>query len=621
MPTVPSGPDTHPDPDSPHALSGSAVRRSLLLLGRGLKSQPRPFAIAIGASVGYGIAMVASGWALGQVTDRVVVPALTGPGISSSTLWAAGAILLVIAAATAVGVALRRTFAGVAALGVQAGHRRAVTRQYLRLPMTWHRKHPAGQLLSNANADAETAGFVFGPLPFALGVIAMIVVASGAMLAADPFLGAIGISMLPLILVANAVYRRRMAPAVTQVQHERAVVSDVAHESFEAAAVVKSLGTVEIEEERFTAAADRLRAANVGVGRIRSVFDPVIDLLPALATLLVLAVGSSRVAARAIETGDVITASYLLTVLAIPVRAIGFVLGDLPRSLVGHDRISRVIDARGYLSEGDRTLDDADGVHLAVEAVTLRAPDADSPDGQRTILNDVSFEVPAGRTLAIVGSTGAGKSTLVDLLARLRDPSEGVVRYDGVDLREIRSGNRTGTVALVAQQAFVFEDTVRDNVTLGDGTEDRPFSDEEVWKALRIACADSFVDALPDGLDTVIGERGASLSGGQRQRLAIARALIRRPRLLLLDDATSALDPVVEQAILTGLREIAGDVTVVVVAYRNATIALADTVLHLDRGQVTGTGSHAELLASDPGYRRLVTAYQRERDERAEVSG
>ncbi|QOR72317.1 ABC transporter ATP-binding protein [Ruania alkalisoli] len=618
MPTVPSGPDRS-DPDRPHALAGSAIRRSLLLLGRGLRSQPRAFTIAIGASVGYGVALVASGWALGQVTDQIVVPALTG-GVSPGTPWLAGVALLVIAVATAVGVALRRTFAGVGALGVQAGHRRAVTRQYLRLPMTWHRKHPAGQLLSNANADAETAGFVFGPLPFALGVIAMILVASGAMLAADPVLGAIGISMLPLILVANAVYRRKMAPAVTEVQHERAVVSDVAHESFEAAAVVKSLGTVDVEEERFAAAADRLRRANVRVGRIRSVFDPVIDLLPALATLVVLALGAIRVSSGHIGTGDVVTASYLLTVLAIPVRAIGFVLGDLPRSLVGHDRISRVIDARGYLPEGQRVLSGGGGMRLDAESVTLRVPDTDSPHGERTIVREVGFAVPAGHTLAIVGRTGAGKSSLVDLLARLRDPSEGVVRYDGVDVRDLCSAHRTATVALVAQQAFVFEDTVRDNVTLGDGPADRPFTDEEVWKALRIACADAFVDALPDGLDTVIGERGASLSGGQRQRLAIARALIRRPRLLLLDDATSALDPVVEQSILTGLREIAGDVTVVMVAYRNATIALADTVLHLDRGQVTGMGSHDDLLAADAGYRRLVTAYQRDRDERTEAS-
>ncbi|UFU04394.1 ABC transporter ATP-binding protein/permease [Ruania suaedae] len=617
MPTVPPGPARTP-PDRPHTLTGGAVRRSFLLLGRGLRTQPRAFAIAIGASVGYGLAMVASGWALGQVTDRVIVPALSGGEVPTGAVWRAGLALLAIAAATAVGVALRRTFAGVAALGVQAGHRRAVTRQYLRLPMTWHRRHPAGQLLSNANADAETAGFVFGPLPFALGVVAMILVASGAMLAADPVLGAIGVSMLPVILLVNAVYRRRMAPAVTRVQHERAVVSDVAHESFEAAAVVKSLGTVEVEEERFAAAADRLRAANVGVGRIRSVFDPVIDLLPALATLLVLALGAARVAAGHIETGDVVTASYLLTVLAIPVRAIGFVLGDLPRSLVGHDRISRVIDARGYLPDGAFPLPGTSGLAVQVRAATLRVPDADSPEGHRTILRDVSLDVPAGRTLAVVGSTGSGKSSLVDLLARLRDPSEGVVRYDGVDVTQLSGAQRTAGVALVSQQAFVFEDSVRDNVTLGEGAAS-DFSDEEVWTALRIACADGFVDALPHGLDTVIGERGASLSGGQRQRLAIARALIRRPRLLLLDDATSALDPVVEQSILTGLRELATGVTVVMVAYRNATIALADTVLHLDRGQVTGVGPHARLLAEDPGYRQLVTAYQRGRDERAEV--
>jgi len=592
-----------------YALPGGAVRRSLLLIGRGIRSQPKTFALAIGASALWGLAFVAVGWLLGRLTDDVVVPALTGEDVGTGRIVGAGLVLLGLAVTTAVTVAGRRIWAGIGAVDVQAGHRRLVTRQYLRLPMSWHRSHPTGQLLSNANSDAESAGYVFMPLPFALGVIVMVIGATAAMFASDVVLGFIGMTVLPLVLAVNAVYRRWMTPAITQVQAERAEVSDVAHESFEAATIVKSLGTEQVEEDRFAEATDRLREANVRVGRIRSVFDPVIDLMPALATLAVLVVGVHRVSAGEALTGDVITASYLLTILTFPVRAIGFVLGDLPRSLVGHDRISRVIDARGYLEPGHVDLTGTGGLHLETEHVRLEVGrGAES----RLLLDDVSLVVPPGGTLAVVGSTGAGKSTLVDVLLRMTDATEGVVRYDGVDVRALSERSRTEAAALVAQTAFVFEDTVRANITLADPGASA-ITDEQVWEALRLARADAFIRELPGGLEEVLGERGTSLSGGQRQRIAIARALVRQPRLLVLDDATSAVDPQVEQAILANLREQA--CTVVVIAYRNATIALADRVLHLEAGRVVDVGTHAELLARDPGYAEIVTAYARDREE------
>lgn len=605
-----------------YSLPGGAVRRSFLLLGRGLRSQPLTFAIAIGASAIWGLGFVALGYMLGQITDDVVVPALTGGDITSAEIWRAGLLLLGIGVLTAVAVAGRRIWAGIGSLDVQAGHRRLVTGQYLRLPMSWHRAHPTGQLLSNANADSEAAGFVFMPLPAALGVVVMVIGATAAMFTADAALGLIGATVLPLVLVVNVVYRRFMVPAISSVQHERAVVSDVAHESFEAATIVKSLGTEDVEERRFADASHRLRAANVRVGRIRSVFDPVIDLLPALATLTVLVVGVHRIGSGAALVGDVVMASYLLSILTFPVRMIGFVLGDLPRSLVGHDRISRVIDARGYLEEGTESLPSEGGLDLEVEHVRLEVGRARTP-----ILKDVSFRVDPGQTLAIVGSTGAGKSTLVDVLMRMTDPTDGVVRYDGVDVRALTDASRTQAASLVAQTPFVFEDTVRANITLADHepapAADPPpsavpgghaISDEEVWEALRLAHADSFVRNLPGGLEEVVGERGTTLSGGQRQRLAIARALVRHPRLLVMDDATSAVDPEVEQSILANLRR--QRCTVVLVAYRNATIALADQVLHLDGGRVVDIGTHAELTSRDPGYAAIVTAYADQRAER-----
>jgi ATP-binding cassette, subfamily B, bacterial len=269
-----------------------------------------------------------------------------------------------------------------------------------------------------------------------------------------------------------------------------------------------------------------------------------------------------------------------------------------------------VLRATGALPYGDaRPAPRPAPAELAVRRVSY------AYDGDRDTLHEISLDVAPGRTVAVVGPTGSGKSTLASLLIRLVDPRTGEILVDGVDSRDLAHGVLADTVALVFQEAFIFEDTVRDNVTLS-----RPVSDEEIWAALRVAQADGFVAALPAGLDSVVGERGATLSGGQRQRLALARAVVRRPRLLVLDDATSAVDPDVEQRILAGLREADLPSTVVVVAYRRATIALADEVVYVERGQVVARGTHRELLVSTPGYHNLLTAYERDAAERAALA-
>jgi ATP-binding cassette subfamily B protein len=302
-----------------------------------------------------------------------------------------------------------------------------------------------------------------------------------------------------------------------------------------------------------------------------------------------------------------VTIAYLLTIVSFPIRSIGWLLGEFPRSVVGFRRVSRVLEATGQMPFGTESLTDTPGrgarlqvEHLGYEYVA----------GQR-LLDDLSFEVAPGRSLAVVGATASGKSTLTSLLTRLVDPVRGRILVDGVDLRDLAAGELSADVAVVPQTAFLFDDDVRGNVTLGA---DVP--DEEVWAALRDAQADGFVAALPRGLDTRLGERGTSLSGGQRQRISLARALVRRPRLLILDDATSAVDPEVEQRILAALRrsgpERPSDTTLVVVAYRKATIALADEVVYLLDGRVADRGTHHELLARNPGYARLVNAYETE---------
>jgi ATP-binding cassette, subfamily B, bacterial len=586
-------------PVGEQAAHRSVLRRGFGVLATGIREQPRIFALAVLGAAVYGGATVAAAWVLGRVVGSVIVPAFRDGRSTTGALVAAAAAIFGVSVLKSVGIVGRRLGAAVMQYRLQASYRRRVTRQYLRLPLGWHHRHPTGQLLSNANADVEAVWYPIAPLPMAVGVLVMLVVAGAAMLLTDVVLALVAFLVFPAIFGLNVAYQRRLSPRATRAQQLRARVSEVAHESFDGALVVKTLGREAEETRRFARVAAELRDAQIAVGRVRGVFDPVLEALPSLGVLAVLLVGSARISAGQLDAADLVQVAYLFTLLAFPVRAIGWVLGELPRSVVGWDRVRGVLDATGGLPYGDTPAPAGDG------PAALEVREARFAYAGTDVLHDVSFAAAPGAVVAVVGPTGSGKSTLTTLLVRLVDPASGAVLLDGVDARELPRGGVAAVAALVPQGAFLFDDTVRGNVTLG-----ADIADDRVWWALRVAQADGFVAALPHGLETRIGERGATLSGGQRQRLALARAVVRRPRLLVLDDATSAVDTSVEEAILTGLRRAALPSTVVVVASRKATIALADEVVYVEHGRVLDRGPHAELLARSQGYRRLVTAYE-----------
>jgi ABC-type multidrug transport system fused ATPase/permease subunit len=581
------------------------IRRGLGVLWVAVKEQPKIFAISAVGSALFGLMTIAQAYVFGRITERVIVPSIRDGHARTGYLVAAFCAVIATAILKVVGIIARRLGAGVMQYRLQAIYRQRVTRRYLELPLSWHQKHPTGELLSNANSDVEATWYPIAPFPFAVGVLFMLVVTLGLLFVTDPVLAVVGSIVFPAIAVLTVYYSRAMSPLMTQAQEQRGEVSTIAHESFDGALVVKTLGREQHETDRFRAKSLELRDTMVAVGRVRGLFDPVMEALPVLGVLVVLLVGTSRVGSGHIDSGQLVRVAYLFTLLAFPVRALGWVLNELPRSVVGWDRVQRVLTATGAQVYGDKRVDDGGPTGLTVEAVCFAY-------GDTRVLQEVAFDVTPGRTVALVGPTGSGKSTLASLLVRLVDPSTGTVHYDDIDVRELAPGALAEVASLVPQQTFLFDDTVRGNVTLG-----ADLSEDDVWAALRTAQAERFVSALPAGLDTLVGERGTTLSGGQRQRIALARAVVRRPRLLVLDDATSSVDPSVEQRILAGLRDSDIASTVVVIAYRRATIALADEVVFLDEGRVTARGTHAELLRSSDGYRDLVTAYERAEAERA----
>lgn len=578
--------------------------RSILVDGARLvagfvRRHPVAFSVAVFGSANFAAAIVVSAVVVGRITDRLIVPVLAAGEPPGGELAAAGWALVGISTWKSVGILVRRTGATWMQGRSQAEVRARLVEHLLTLELRWFRRRSTGDLLAVSDSDAAQSTYVLGPLPFATGAFLLLVGSVVIVGLIDPILGALTLlGLVGKVTIDIAGAWRTFAP-FQDVQRLRGATSGVAHESIDGALTVKALGRETLEVERFRRASEALRDRLIDVARTFTLFDAVVDAVPAVTTVLVLFVGAVRVGAGAVTAGDLITVAYLLSLAAFPLRLIGFVLWEVAGSLAAYRRVEGVLSIREEVRYGTAPPREGAAADVRAEGVSFEY------ERGVPVLEGVDLVIESGTTVAVVGATGSGKSTFAALLARLWDPSSGRIVLDGRDLRSLERRALTREVALVGQEVFLFDDTIRGNIAFG-----LDVSDAEVEEAAWMAGAHDFIVDLPQGYDTRVGERGVSLSGGQRQRIALARALVRRPRLLILDDATSAVDPSVEAQILARLKEADSPATMVVVAYRRSSIALADEVVYLEDGRVVARGTHDDLVFRVPGYARLLRAYQ-----------
>jgi ATP-binding cassette subfamily B protein len=548
-------------------------------------------AVSIVLAVGSQAAQIALIWVTKHVIDSALAPRDT------HKLWVFVWAIVLLGLFRALLMAGRRLISGKQALAVEMDLRQGLYAHLVRLSFGFYDRHQTGQVMSRATVDLQGVRFFLGyGLIFFFQNVLTVVSVTIVLLVFEWKLALIALAITPILVVVAYRYSHVAHPTLRDVQQKLADVATVAEENIVGVHVVKSFAQEQAEREKFNRRSEAVFAQTIRANRQRALYVPLISWVPLVAQAAVLLVGAHMVTNGSLSVGGFVAFNLYLGMLVMPLRSLGMWVGQAQRATAAGERIFQVMD------EPEEITDRPEAVELPPGGGDLRFGGVgfEYMDG-RPVLEEIELEVPAGKTIALIGHTGSGKTTLTSLVPRFYDVTAGRVLVDGNDVRDVTLHSLRRAIGVISQDPFLFSATVRENITFGAPH----LGDEDVERVARLAQAHEFVERLPDGYDTVIGERGITLSGGQRQRLAIARAIAVDPRILILDDATASVDATTEAKIRLGLREAMRGRTTLIIAHRLSTISLADEIVVLADGRIAARGTHDELLVTSQVYRDI----------------
>jgi len=557
-----------------------------------LRTQRRWVVGGVTAGVGWTAAKIAVPLLAAAAIDQGILPGDTQAIIMYSLL------IVGVGALQAIGTGGRRYAAFRISYRVESDLRERLFAHLQRLHFAFHDHAQTGQLMARANTDIQQVNTLVVLLPLFVSSLLIVVVVVVIMLLQSVTLALLALGALPFLNIAATRFSHRIAPVSLRLQEELGDLSGVVEETVAGVRVVKGFGAEQLQARRLETEADDVLEKALEGARLRSRFLPLVDFLPALALVAILWYGGHLVLDGDLEIGALVAFNSFVLMLIWPLRMAGMLLAQASRASASAGRIHQILSTDPAVVDPPhpKPLPPNGAGELRFEQVAFSY--GDGPP----VLDGLDLVVQAGEAVAVVGPTGSGKTTIARLVSRFYDVDSGSVLLDGVDVRQVKVRDLRRQVGIVFEDTFLFTDTVAENIAFADP--EAPL--EQVRRAARLAGADDFVSALPDGYDTVIGEQGFSLSGGQRQRIAIARAVLADPRVLILDDATSSVDPTKEHEIRAALGEVMNGRTTLIIAHRAATIALADRVVLIDGGRVIAEGTHDELLATSAKYRDVL---------------
>ena len=556
----------------------------------------RPYRTGLIVSIFLAVGSQAAQIALVWVTGRDVIDGALLQHDAGRLRWSVAAIVG-LGLIRAILMTARRLISGRQALDVEMDMRSGIYSHLVRLSFGFYDRHQTGQLMSRASVDLQGVRFFLGyGLIFFFQNILTVVSVTGVLFFFEWRLALIVLAVTPLLIALAYRYSHVSHPTLRDVQQRLADVATVAEENIVGVHVVKAFAQEPAEQRKFNYRSERVFEQTLRANRQRATYVPLISFIPLLAQGAVLLVGARMVQHGTLSPGSFVAFNLYLGMLVMPLRALGMWVGQAQRATAAGERIFEIVD------EPEEISDKADAVELPPGdgAIRFEGVSFEYLEG-RPVLEGVDLEIEPGSTIALIGHTGSGKTTLTSLVPRFYDVTAGRVTLDGVDVRDVTLASLRREIGVIAQDPFLFSATVRENIAFGGGD----LSDEEVEAVARAAQAHEFIERLPQGYDTVIGERGITLSGGQRQRIAIARALAVDPRVLILDDATAAVDATTEARIRQGLRGAMRNRTTLIIAHRLSTLALADEIVVLDNGRIVARGTHDELVQTSLVYREI----------------